>query len=189
MPFLIFTENGILSLIKLTYYESFQSINMIQRLQTLYLLIVIILSVVSLCSTIGVYNAGGEPIAEFSNFTFSTLSEPFTQMQASGPWALGVILIAVIAIAAFTIVIFHKRVLQMRLTIFTMLLLIGYILAYVFYAWVYQQKLNEIQAAFQPEFQLRLNTVYPLVSVILCFLAFRGIRRDEKLIRSLERIR
>jgi amino acid permease len=110
-------------------------------------------------------------------------------MQASGPWALGVILIAVIAIAAFTIVIFHKRVLQMRLTIFTMLLLIGYILAYVFYAWVYQQKLNEIQAAFQPEFQLRLNTVYPLVSVILCFLAFRGIRRDEKLIRSLERIR
>ena len=155
---------------------------MIQRLQTLYLLIVIILSIVSLCSTIGLYNAGGEPVAEFSNFTFNPIVEPFTQMQAAGPWALGVILIAVIAIAAFTIVIFHKRVLQMRLTIFNMILLVGYILTY-------QQKLSEIQAPFQPEFQLKLNAVYPLVSVILCFLAFRGIRRDEKLVRSLERIR
>lgn len=162
---------------------------MIQRLQTLYLLIVIILSIVSLCSTIGLYNAGGEPVAEFSNFTFNPIAEPFTQMQAAGPWALGVILIAVIAIAAFTIVIFHKRVLQMRLTIFNMILLVGYILTYAFFTWVYQQKLSEIQAPFQPEFQLKLNAVYPLVSVILCFLAFRGIRRDEKLVRSLERIR
>ncbi len=162
---------------------------MIQRLQTLYLLIVIILSVVSLCSTIGVFNAGGEPVAEFSNFSFTALSEPFTQMQAAGPWALGVILISVIAISAFTIMIFHKRVLQMRLTIFTMLLLVGYLLTYAFFVWLYQQKLGEIQATFQPEFQLRLNTVYPLVSVILCFLAFRGIRMDEKLVRSLERIR
>ena len=162
---------------------------MIQRLQTLYLLIVIILSIVSLCSTIGLYNAGGEPVAEFSNFTFNPIVEPFTQMQAAGPWALGVILIAVIAIAAFTIVIFHKRVLQMRLTIFNMILLVGYILTYAFFTWVYQQKLSEIQAPFLPEFQLKLNAVYPLVSVILCFLAFRGIRRDEKLVRSLERIR
>ncbi len=77
----------------------------------------------------------------------------------------------------------------MRLTIFTMLLLVGYMLTYAFFAWLYQQKLGEIQATFQPEFQLRLNTVYPLVSVILCFLAFRGIRMDEKLVRSLERIR
>lgn len=168
---------------------------MIQRLQTLYLLIVIILSIVSLCSTIGLYNAGGEPVAEFSNFTFNPLVEPFTQILSAGPWALGVILIAVIAIAAFTIVIFHKRVLQMRLSIFNMILLIGYILTYVFFTWLYQQKLNECQLMFQDqaplqaEFQLKLNAIYPLVSVILCFLAFKGIRRDEKLVRSLERIR
>ena len=162
---------------------------MIQRVQTLYLLIVIVLSVVSLCSTIAFYNAGGETLAEFSNFTFNALQDPFTKLQSAGPWALGVIHIAVIAIAAFTIVIFHKRVLQMRLTIFTLILLIGYLITYAFFAWLYQQKLNELNPQFPAEFQLKLNALYPLVSVILCFLAYRGIRRDEKLIRSLERIR
>lgn len=162
---------------------------MIQRLQTLYLLIVIILSIVSLCTTIGLYNAGGEPVAEFSNFSFTALAEPFTNLHAAGPWALGVILIAVILIAAFTIVNFHKRVLQMRLTVFCMILLIGYLLTYAFFAWLYQQKLNEIEAQFPAEFLFRLNAIWPIVSVILCFLAFKGIRRDEKLIRSLERIR
>ena len=162
---------------------------MIQRLQTLYLLIVIILSAVSLCSEIGLYNAGGQPVAEFSNFTFSALEEPYNQLACAGPWALAVIHFAVIAIAAFTIVIFHKRILQMRLTMFNMLLLIGYLLTYAFFSWVYQQKLNEIHAQFPVVFELRLNSIFPLVSIILCFLAYRGIRRDEKLVRSLERIR
>lgn len=162
---------------------------MIQRVQTLYLLIVIVLSVVSLCSTIAFYNAGGETVAEFSNFTFTALQDPFTKLQSAGPWALGVIHIAVIAIAAFTIVIFHKRVLQMRLTIFALILLIGYLIAYAFFSWLYQQKLNELNPQFPAEFQLKLTALYPLVSVILCFLAFRGIRRDEKLIQSLKRIR
>lgn len=162
---------------------------MIQRLQTLYLLIVVILCVVSLCSQVGLYNSGGEPVAEFSNFGFKAFGQPYDKITSSGPWALGVIQIAVVLIALFTILIFNKRVLQMRLTMFNMLLLVGYIAAYAFYAWLYQQKLNEVGSSFDAQFQLKLIAVYPLVSVILCVLAYKGIKRDEKLVRSLERIR
>ena len=78
---------------------------------------------------------------------------------------------------------------QMRITTFNIILLIGYVAAYAFYAWLYQQKLMEVKDNFEPDFQLKLTAIYPVVSIILCILAFRGIKRDEKLIRSLERIR
>ena len=162
---------------------------MIQRLQSLYLLIVFILAIVSLCSTIALYNAGGEPVADFTNFTFNTFADPFTKIQSAGPWALGVIQIVVAALAIFTILNFNKRVMQMRITTFNIILLIGYVAAYAFYAWLYQQKLMEVKDNFEPDFQLKLTAIYPVVSIILCILAFRGTKRDEKLIRSLERIR
>ena len=164
---------------------------MIQRLQTLYLLIVFILCIVSLCSTIGGYNYGGEPIADFSNFTFKTLKDPFNNVNATGPWALGVIQIVVALLSLYTILKFNKRVLQMRLTIFNIVLLCGYLLAYAFFAWIYKQKLDEVvdSAENHVSFLTKLTAIYPLVSVILCFLAFKGIRKDEKLVRSLERIR
>lgn len=162
---------------------------MIQRLQSLYLLIVFILCVVSLFTTVATFTAGGEAVAEFTNFSFATLAEPYTQIQSAGPWALGVLQIVVAALAIFTILKFNNRVLQMRLTVFIIILLIGYLLAYAFYAWVYQQKLNQVEAPLEVMYQLRLSALYPLISVILCILAYRGIRRDEKLVRSLDRLR
>jgi len=162
---------------------------MIQRLQTLYLLIVFILSIVSLCSTIAGYNAGGEQIADFGNFSFNSVVEPFNKVQTTGPWALGTLQIVIALLAVITILNFNKRVLQMRLTIFNIILLFGYILIYALFAWLYQQKLNEVQSAFDVSFQVKLTAIYPLVSIILSFLAFRGIRKDEKLVRSLDRIR
>lgn len=162
---------------------------MIQRVQSLYLLIVFILCVVSLFTTVAMYTAGGENVAEFTNFTFTTFNEPFNQVMSAGPWALAVIQIVVAALAIYTILKFNKRVLQMRITVFNIILLVGYLLVYSFYAWVYQQKLNQVDAPLQVMYQLRLPALYPLVSIILCILAFRGIRRDEKLVRSLDRLR
>lgn len=164
---------------------------MIQRLQTLYLLIVFILCVVSLFSTIGGYNMGGESIAVFSNFSFNTFDNAFNNVHAYGPWALGIVQIAVALISLYTILMFNKRILQMRLTTFNIILLCGYLVAYTFFAWIYQLKLEEVAPAgeLKVSFQVRLTAIYPLVSVILCVLAFKGIRKDEKLVRSLERIR
>ena len=162
---------------------------MIQRVQSLYLLIVFILCVVSLFTTIGMFTAGGETVAEFTNFSFYTMAEPYTRIQSAGPWALAVIQIVVAALAVFTILKFNKRVLQMRLTVFNIILLVGYILVYAFYVWVYQQKLNQVENTLEVMYQLRLSALYPLISIILCILAFRGVRRDEKLVRSLDRLR
>ena len=139
---------------------------MIQRVQSLYLLIVFILCVVSLFTTVAMYTAGGETVAEFTNFTFATFNEPFDKVQSAGPWALAVIQIVVAAIAIYTILNFNKRVLQMRLTVFNIILLVGYLLVYAFYAWVYQQKLNQVDAPLEVMYQLRLPALYPLISII-----------------------
>jgi hypothetical protein len=137
----------------------------------------------------GSYFVEGQLVAEFNNFSFHTFGDNYAQMQTTGPFALAVVLIAVTAISLYTIFLFNKRKTQMRLTVFNLILLVGYLAAYAFFAWLYQQKMIDAVQQSQPDFQLRLSAVYPLVSIILCVLGYKGIRKDEKLIQSLNRIR
>jgi hypothetical protein len=39
------------------------------------------------------------------------------------------------------------------------------------------------------DYWFRMPVVFPVLAIILIYLAFRGIRKDEILIRSLDRIR
>ena len=78
---------------------------------------------------------------------------------------------------------------QLRLTIMSSILLVGYILTYAFFVYVYNEKL----ALFPPEaeisFRLSIMGCMPAISLILNILAIHGIRKDEALVRSLDRIR
>lgn len=162
---------------------------MIQRIQSVYLAIVAILSTVSLFSTIGKFATGGEIVSTFSNFSFTADKEPFSTIDSCGPWALGVLLIIVLLLSLLTIGLFNHRMKQLRLTIFSSILLVGYIAVYAFFAWVFQGKLQAVAPAADVHFQLCATAVYPLVCLILNIMAIHGIRKDEKLIRSLDRIR
>lgn len=162
---------------------------MIQRIQTLYLAIVAILSSVSLFSVIARFTNSADNVAEFTNFSFSTLKEPFTALSCSGPWALGCILILVILLTIATIFMFNHRIHQLRLTIFNTILLVGYVAVYAFFAWLYTNKLAVIDAKANVEFQLCAMAIFPVISIILNIMAIHNIRKDERLVRSLDRIR
>jgi hypothetical protein len=137
---------------------------------------------------IGSYNCDGITIADFTNFSFSTY-EGFKSFHSSGPWALGVLLIVVSFLSLFSIMLYTKRMRQLRLTIMSSILLVGYILTYAFFVYVYNEKL----ALFSPEaeisFRLSIMGCMPAISLILNILAIHGIRKDEALVRSLDRIR
>jgi hypothetical protein len=78
------------------------------------------------------------------------------------------------------IFLFKKRILQIRILGFTIILLLG-LVGVMFYF---------LYAAFDgAEIVFKIPVVFPVLAVILDYLAIRAIGKDEALIRSLNRIR
>ena len=171
---------------------------MIQRIQTVYLALVLILSFVGLISTIGEWTVAENVVAHFSNFTFGAEGAFKPLDSTCGPWCLGVLLIMVIFLSLMSIMLFRKRMRQLRLTIFSTILLVGYVAAYALFAFYYDLNLDMftstayekgIEGVMIPTFHLKFVAVFPVLSIILNCLAIQGIRKDEALVRSLDRIR
>lgn len=159
---------------------------MIQRIQTVYLLAVVVICLASLFAAVGSFEEAstGAVAAQFGNFS---LSSPI--LQGSGPYALGVLLVLVLLIDLLAVFLFHYRMRQLRLVIFSTILLVGYVAVYAFFAWLYGQKLQAALPGVEFDFRLRFMAVLPVVAIVLNVLAIGGIRKDEALIRSLDRLR
>jgi len=87
-------------------------------------------------------------------------------------------------VACFSIFKFKKRPLQLKLGMLNTLLLCG-VLGTVFY---YQNAANNI---FDPEKygQFKIGFFLPVIALVFNILANKFIRKDEKLVRSVERFR
>ncbi len=162
---------------------------MIQRIQSLYLAIVAVLCLTSLFATMGRYVDGSGVVATFTNFGFAASAAPYAGVESAGPWALGALLGTVAALSLVSVMLFRTRMRQMRLVLFSTILLVGYLLTYAFFAWLYQGMLEEAAPGAGVRFQLCATMAYPVIGVILNCLAIHGIRKDEALVRSLDRIR
>jgi len=159
---------------------------MIQRIQTIYLALVAVLSILGLCLPIGKFYQGTHTVATYNNFVLIP-SEDYGQAFSTinlGPIALGVLLIIVALITLMSIMLYRHRMRQLRLTIFSTILLVGYVAYYAFLTWKYTLAVNP-----DTTYHLRIAAVLPVVSIILNCLAIHGIRRDEALVRSLDRLR
>lgn len=156
---------------------------MIQRIQTVYLFLTVILCSTSLFSTMGRFFSGTEEIARFGNFGFQSEA-----VDGAGPWALGVLLILVILINLMDIMLFRHLMRQLRLAIFSTILLAGYVLTYVAYVFIYN---SQLESALTQEFRFSLPfmAVLPLLGIILNVMAMHGMRKDEALLRSAYRLR
>jgi len=162
---------------------------MIQRIQTVYLALVVILSFVCLISTIGTYEVQNAEIASFSNFTFAA-SGLYKGYESAGPWCLGVLLILVIFLSVMSIMLFRKRLRQLRLTIMSTILLVGWVACYALFSWKYCLSLDDYtKGIVDVEYRLSFMALFPVLSIVLNCLAIHGIRKDEALVRSLDRIR
>ncbi len=161
---------------------------MIQRIQTIYLLLVAILSFVCLVSSVGYFTCADETIATFSNFSFSAQGL-FANYESAGPFALGILLIMIILLSLMSIMLYMHRMRQLRLTIISNILLFGYALTYIAFAYFYKENLQLVAPDAVLVYHLRYSTVLPVICFILNCLAIHGIRKDEALVRSLDRLR
>lgn len=128
---------------------------MIQRIQTLYLFVCVILTTVCM---------------------YFEITDPVH------PWALTTIMGITGVLEFFDIFLFRRRAVQMRICTFCIILLVGWYIALISFAYIFGDGLVG-------EYRPQPWAAIPAVNAILLYLAFRGILRDEMLVRSLDRLR
>lgn len=154
---------------------------MIQRIQTLYLVFATVLAALiigpAIASLIG---AQQEVYVLTMNGIYQVVGEKQELIERTVPLML--LLFFIPALNLFTIFLFKKRKIQMRLTMFNLVLMVGamgLIAYYLFYA-----KRN-----LEADIYFSYRLVFPLLAAIFNFLAYRGILKDELLIKSYDRLR
>ncbi|HHT22230.1 MAG TPA: DUF4293 domain-containing protein [Bacteroidales bacterium] len=154
-----------------------------QRIQTLYFILVIGLM------TAAILLPNAEFFLQEKNITYQLDSRGMVELDEQGA-AKGVIgtnpltflFGFIIFIALYTIISFKNRRRQIRMATINLLLIIIYIAAMVIYIMVAKNKLNAIVTWNYP-------VIFPLIALIFNYLGMRGVAKDEKLVRSLDRLR
>lgn len=150
----------------------------IQRIQTVYLLAAVALLIAALFSNLSVIWVGDYMI----DFTAKGFIEQSTsEMIKSTPEIFLGFLIPIISIL-ITIFIYKKQDLQIRFTTFTIIYLIAFIAILVYY-------LISQKSAIDADYSIKIAFTFPVISVVLLYLAFRGIVKDSLLLKSMDRIR
>ena len=97
-------------------------------------------------------------------------------------WPMTVILAVVPLLAFIAIFLYRNRPLQMRLTMLVLLLSIGTLILGAFYVLMLDRKIDITV-------MWRVKSVFPVITAILAWLAYRAILKDELKVRSYDRLR
>ncbi len=151
---------------------------MIQRIQTVYLFLITALLLVAAFMPIGQWVEADQVTAHL----FKPLGVTLANGEFQSTWGLFGILLLTAVIAGCTIFLFRNRMLQIRMTIFSSILLVGYYIVMGVFAYVLSSDLNA-------SFQLGWALCLPAICIVLNYLAFRGIYQDEVTVRSVDRLR
>jgi DMSO/TMAO reductase YedYZ heme-binding membrane subunit len=113
-----------------------------------------------------------------------------TAQEFLGPQSLTLFALIVIAglLAFAAIFLFKNRKLQKQLTLLAFLLAIIIVPLEYFMVESFKSAQQEKGVSFSQNYWM-IGAILPILMVILLFLAYRGIRKDEKLIKSLDRLR
>lgn len=141
---------------------------MIQRIQSLWLLIV--------------------ALAAFATYTLTLYigklpDNTERRFLLADDFLLVIIIIALGMLALICLFLFKNRKLQFRLSVFGVIFSVGYL----FLEYLKVENFKKDNAVSTGSYQI--GALLPILMVIFFFLAARGIYRDEKLMKSLDRLR
>lgn len=151
---------------------------MIQRIQTLLLLAAAILSGLLLSGDLIRLTAGNSAVFGLSFMGMGGQGGEVVQRL----WPMTVILSVVPLLAFVAIFLYRNRPLQMRLTMLVLLLSIGTLILGAFYVLMLDRKIDITV-------MWRVKSVFPVITAILAWLAYRAIMKDELKVRSYDRLR
>lgn len=154
---------------------------MIQRIQTLYLLAVAAMMITAIFTPLANFMAGAE---EYNLFAFALKG---AEMSHSTIY-MGIIIVLAAIVPLVTIFSYNKRLLQIRLCAVEIVLLLGSLIFMGIYYYLSNRIFSELGLQVQIT-SIRIAVIFPIVSLILTYMASRAIFKDEMLVRSLDRIR
>jgi|SRR5690554_982814 len=158
---------------------------MIQRVQTIYLLLATLAGAMTFFLSYANLYADGAKVAEYAMFGVFNVQSESVEMTSPYPlpvWILGALAVIVPFVA---ILLYKNRLKQLRIVRLATLVNLGYVV-YLFFA---------IDAINEQLFENDLEVLHhagfymPVIAIVFCFLAVRGIKKDEALVKSLDRIR
>ncbi|MCB0805674.1 MAG: DUF4293 domain-containing protein [Bacteroidales bacterium] len=156
---------------------------MIQRIQSLFLFLVVILGILMFFSPLASF------FSEMHNLKLYVYKlenmVPGSEIQFGFTTILPLLLfnIAITLLSGYTIFLYKNRILQIKLIRFCMLLNM-FIIVGVFFLYP-----RLIETRVEGETEFGFSAYLPLVSLLFLYLANRYILKDEKLVRSIDRLR
>ena len=155
---------------------------MIQRIQTVYLIAAFVLMLFPSVFPAAQLLAAGGYLYELKLTGVFEVQGNAVQLLILY-WPLVILLSVILIIHATAIILYRNRKLQMRLCIYNILLQAGLTGLMVFYL---TRTFRETGAM---EYSYKLPVVFPILAMILTYLAFRSVRKDELLVQAADRIR
>ncbi|MDO7848655.1 DUF4293 domain-containing protein [Hymenobacter sp. M29] len=157
---------------------------MIQRIQSVFLLL-LALAMLSVLALPLWHKIDGLTHQELTLTAFGFQAEGWQLPTPAGPvWLIGALAAASAAVAAFEIFQFKNRAKQLMLGAVNLLLIVATLGAMFYFSSKGEQLLNvKLEGQYLPGFYL------PTLALLLNLLANRFIRRDDQLVRSMDRLR
>lgn len=155
---------------------------MIQRIQSVYLFVTTVLSFLFLKgSFLNFIDKSGSVIKlTFIGIVREISATRYELLEKSFPLSLIIILVPVLS--AVTIFFFRKRSLQLWLAKFLIFFVAGLIFVTGLYAYL-------IITNYHAEIVPGVKMIIPVLQLIFSVLAFRGIKKDDNLVKSYDRLR
>ncbi len=155
---------------------------MIQRIQTIYLFLSTVLFFVMLGNPIAQIQLNEKTFLVFNHNVIKAMDDDAT-FEVIPTWPVTILISVIMLISLVDIFLYKKRILQMRLCVFNILLMFGLVGLIYFFTKYTMRKYDGIDSAFL------WPIVVPFITIILTYLALKRIQKDDALVKSYERIR
>ena len=158
---------------------------MIQRIQSLYLLASAALVAIATCFNFAIFSFEGYEIFVSPYAISASAPEIVASIELQPMLSLGVSMWLVVAFTLSAIFLYKKRKLQMNFVRYIGVFKIALIAFVAFFT--YRLVANDATGLMY--MQLDASSLLLIISIITDVLAFFAIRKDERLVRSIDRIR
>jgi uncharacterized membrane protein len=154
---------------------------MIQRIQTVYLLIAeMLIALLFFVPFAGIAGKDGKIyLFDIKGISLEGALKPEIIYSSLSLILLCAVTLVLIVIAIYR---FKNRILQMKLIKLIIFILLGFEGLICYYLWSGAKNVSGT-------YSLHVYIVFPVIAIILVYLAVRAIARDEALVRSIDRIR
>ncbi|MCE5178075.1 MAG: DUF4293 domain-containing protein [Porphyromonadaceae bacterium] len=150
---------------------------MLQRIQTLFLLLAAAAMLVASVTPLAFFMYNEDKVV------FEAIGIYLNEVLNDSTWGLFALGMVSSVLSLITVFLYKQRMLQIRLSVFNAMLMIGF---YLYFGFILYNLFPVENLAFQ---KVGVGLIMPVIAIILTILAIRKIGADEALIKSLNRLR